>query len=133
MSYDPAAEAATVNEQVEPTTQRRRGAKKLEHAKTMAERPQNVLVECPVGHYRKGYAQSFFNFRVTRRQAAAAHLMWQSLQYDGHRFQGGRGSHPDGSPIESGCDGLRWLLDRLADAIEQDTKQDLTTDFGLEF
>lgn len=94
-----------------------------------------VLVEVPidVDVSVRGFATGNIDFNATPRQAAAAKLLWCSLSAQGRRFQGGRSANPDGTTVETASDGIRWLLDRLADAIEADCGVELTKDFGLVF
>ena len=92
-----------------------------------------VLLGVPVDTCQPGYATRYVDMRLTPRQAAALKFEWCSLSERGERFAGGRSSHPDGTTVENGNDGLRWLLDRLADAIEAKTGKKLVSDFGLSF
>lgn len=71
--------------------------------------------------------------RVTRRQAAAAKVLWPCLTKQYERFNGGRSSNPEGTIVENKNDGMRWFLDRLADEIEEKTGKALTQDFDLVF
>ena len=80
-----------------------------------------------------GYATRNINFDATRRQAAAAKVLWCSLSEAGERVSGGRSSHPNGKVADGVNDGIRFLLDKLADRIEESTGKDLLKDFGLEF
>lgn len=102
-----------------------------------AEPARTVKVEIPIDHCVTGYAASHVDFHVTPRQAAAAKVLWCSLSKAGARFQGGSSSHPDGSLVgeqrSAHTAGIRWLLDRIADAIEEESGKSLTRDFGLSF
>lgn len=92
-----------------------------------------VSIEAPVHYCAGGYTTSWFSFRATMRQAAAIKVLWSSLSDLNERFDGGHGAHPDGTTVNSAAQGLRWLLDRLADEIEAETGKQLLQDFDLTF
>ena len=91
------------------------------------------MIELPADTCDCGYTQVWINFRASARQAAALKVLWCSLRRRHERFHAGGSSHPDGAPVEGPTHGLRWLLDRLADAIETDTGRDLLKDFDMQF
>lgn len=91
------------------------------------------IFDIPVHSCHPGYATSLLNCRLTRRQSAAAKVLWSSLSRDGQRFQGGRSSNAEGTTVEGVNDGVRWLLDRVAEKIEDDHGVDLLADFDLVF
>lgn len=93
--------------------------------------PINCMIEFPMGCVHDGFAVQGINVRLTDRQAAAAKMLWCSLARNGERFQGGRSSHPEGTAVDGVNDGVRWLFDRIADAIEHETGKQLTRDFGI--
>jgi len=88
----------------------------------------SVILEVPIGIIAAGYTTPNVAFKCTPRQALAAKMLWCSLSDRGDRFAGGRSSHPDGTTVEGINDGMRWLLDRLADSIEAETGTQLTED-----
>lgn len=95
--------------------------------------PATAIIEMPIHTCHPGFATPRIDCRLTPRQAAAAKFLWCSLADKGERFDGGRTSHPEGKAIENANEGLRWILDYLADAIEADTGKDLITEFNLKF
>ena len=80
-----------------------------------------------------GYAACHLDGRLTPRQAAALKVLWQTLSNRGLRFTGGRGAHEDGAVVDKPFDGVRWLLDQVADAIEFQHGVDLVNDLQLVF
>ncbi len=93
----------------------------------------SVLIEVPIGTVFPDFASPRIDFSATPRQAAAAKMLWCSLTERSARFDGGRTNHPNGKVVEGPNDGVRWLLDRLADAIENEMGKNLLTDFRLKF
>lgn len=94
---------------------------------------QSVMLEAPIHACFPGYATKNIDFDASPRQAAAAKVLWSSLSAAGARCSGAGGAHPDGKTVESVTMGVRWLLDRLADAIEAESGKSLVEDFGLSF
>lgn len=80
-----------------------------------------------------GYATTNIDFNATHRQAAAAKVLWSSLAEAGVRVGTSRSHHPEGKVVDGVSDGVRWLLDQLADHIELSTGKDLLKDFDLAF
>jgi hypothetical protein len=108
-----------------------------ENAETAEQKPadedRSVVVELPIHTCLPGYASKNIDFDASKRQAAAAKVLWCSLSADGARCSGAGGQHPDGKTVESVTMGIRWLLDKVADAIEAETGKSLVDDFGLSF
>lgn len=80
-----------------------------------------------------GYCGRHLNCQMTARQAAAAKMAAELLSSRGKRFEGGRSSHPAGTPVDNANDVVRWLLDQLADDLEVATNKSLVHDFDLKF
>ena len=92
-----------------------------------------VGIELPAGVCFSGFATPRLDCTLTRRQAAAAKMLWCSAAEEGVRHEGGYGNHPDGSAVQSIGGGVRYMLDRYADAFEAETGRNLLTDFDLCF
>lgn len=79
-----------------------------------------------------GYCGRHVDCHLTR-QAAAAKLGAAIVGGLAQRFEGGYSSHPAGSLVDRQVHFMRWLLDRVADELEQATGKSLVADFDLEF
>jgi len=93
----------------------------------------NAKLVLPIHHCIPGYATCSLETKMTRRQAAAAKILWSSLSEHGERYQGGGSNHPDGTVVDCAAHSVRFIFDRLADAIEKQTGKKLVTDFDLSF
>lgn len=128
MAFDPVAKAARPRK---PVAAVGAAAAAVEPSPPAA---LTVVVEVPVHLHLAPYASDSVEVgRLRPRQAAALNFVVASLADKHERCDKGRGCHPKGSVVEGRPDAVRWLLDRVADAIEAATGQDLTKDFGLEF
>jgi len=88
----------------------------------------SVLIEVPFGELLPGYVASRLDLTLTNRQASACKHLWCTLSAFGERATGTGGSHPVGKIVDSPAMGVRWLLDRIADAIEKETNESITSD-----
>jgi hypothetical protein len=80
-----------------------------------------------------GYATRHVECKLTPRQAAVAKMGATLIGNRGERALGGRSSHPDGTLVEYAGDFVRWMLDRVADDVEQASGKSLVDDYGLQF
>ena len=125
----PADATASTDDSAADATEREQAA-----AVTPAtETPATVVIELPIGAVERGFATGRIELRLSPRQAAAMKMLWNTLSSQGSRFAGGRSSHPEGTVVDQPTDGIRWLMDRYADAIEAETGKSLTKDFELIF
>lgn len=107
-------------------------AKKTETEKTKTDAARTVLVEVPIHRAEPGYMPSGIDVRLSRRQACAAKILTLSLIDSKEFYEGGPVPPPVGTPVYNVNNAVKWLFDRLADAIEETTGKVLVQDFDFQ-
>lgn len=89
-------------------------------------------VSIPVGLPAPGYCPDQINTRLSRRQGAALKALFCRLsgEYAKCEMEGMTNS---GKIVEAYPHALRWLLDRVADSLEESTGEQLVETEGLVF
>lgn len=94
---------------------------------------QVALLEVPYGEPNGGYCSLQVESRLTPRQSAALKAVLVRLREDGEFCDMGGMSDPRGKRVEEAPHVIRYLLDKIAEAIESDMGVDLVNDCGLTF
>lgn len=92
-----------------------------------------VSIGVEITTHRPGYCNRVLNHTLTRRQAAALNMLYASLSEQFVRVPGNGARHPEGGVADGHGDGVRYLLEQLADQIELKTGKSLESDFDFVF
>lgn len=85
----------------------------------VAKKLETVQIEVPVHSCESGYVTSCVNVTsLTNRQATALKAITCSLRKENARFGSRDAATNDGIVVDRSVHAVKWLLDRVADAME---------------